>query len=79
MRIALIRGLVACLPETNRALLRRLCLFFAELATHSEVTRMHCENLATVFGMPPSHSLLLIHSLFMKPSIRSDRFFVQCA
>lgn len=51
MRHALLRGLVACLPQANRALLQRLCGFFTELAAHSDVNRMHFENLATVFGM----------------------------
>jgi hypothetical protein len=49
-RAALIRGLVACLPAANRALLKRLCGFFDELATHADITKMHFENLATVFG-----------------------------
>lgn len=61
-RAALIRGLVACLPEANRALLKRLCGFFDELAAHASVTKMHFENIATVFGMPapPHHSVPLI-------------------
>jgi len=59
VKLAYFAALIASLPKHNRALMKYMCYFLADIASHSEKTKMDINNLSMIFapsllGIPDS-------------------------